>query len=131
VRIYLEKQRFTDIKTKNTRQHGIDLEAIAPDSQTRLYVEAKGEKSSKPKTARYKTGFDTGQKKDHLGKQLLWTCQMLARKFDYPVRIGIALPNDDKNSELIKEIEPVLKKLRITAFLAENDGKVIIKGTQL
>jgi len=131
VKVHLRRLGFTNIRIKNTHQRGIDIMATAPDDITELFVEAKGEISSKPGTSRYKKGFSTSQKKDHLGKQLLWACQMLTRKFDHPVRIGLALPNDKKNSELIQEIEPILKSLNVTVFLSEKDRHVVIKGSPL
>jgi hypothetical protein len=131
VKVHLQKLGFTDIQTKNTRQRGIDLQATASDGRTKLYVEAKGEKSSKPDTSRYEVGFNTSQKKDHLGKQLLWACRVLAKKSDHPVRIGIALPADKKNSELIEEIEPILKRLGIVAFLTAREGTILVRGKPL
>ena len=128
---FLQKRGFTDIKTKNTSQTGTDIEAIFPDGRTRLYGEAKGETSSKEGTPRYGIGFDTSQKEDHLGVALLWACQELSEKRDYPFRIGIALPDDEKDHELIEGIEPVLKKLEIVAFLVERDRSIILKGVPI
>jgi hypothetical protein len=116
---YLSKN-WRVIRSATTSQHGPDI--IARSDGRELWIEAKGQTSSKEGTKRYGKEFNRNQKEDHLGRALLKCCQYLSEKPE--LTVAIAVPNDTLNSDLINRIAPALQRLRITSFLVSENGTV-------
>ena len=114
---YLEINGFRILNSSDTYSHGDDI--VAEKEGKKLYIEAKGQTSSKPGTSRYGKEFNRNQKMDHVSKAVyssLKTENQLTRS-----QVGIALPADEVHIELIEAIIPSLKQIRILVFLvAEN-----------
>lgn len=91
-----------------------------------IWIEAKGQTSSKEGSRRYGKEFSRSQKEDHLGRALLKCCQYISERSD--LIVAVALPNDDVNSDLITRIGAVLQKLKIVSFLVGGDGSVEASG---
>jgi hypothetical protein len=123
---YLEvKKHFTIMSKVNaTQEHGVDLIAVSPGGRIKLYIEAKGQTSSDPRTKRYGKEFNENQKKVHLGKALLNTCQCLEKG----EMAGIALPDDKINCKLIDSIGDTINRLGIIVFLVNKNHSVAVKG---
>ncbi len=127
----LERRGYDVVSTKSTSQRGVDIEAIAQDGVTKILVEAKGETSSKPWSKRYRLGFNFNQKKDHIGKALLWVAQTRTPPETNRIRLGIAIPGDDEDRSIIDSIWPTLSELGVTVFLVGRDGRVEVRGQPL
>ena len=102
-------------------EHGIDIEALAPDGQ-RVSIEAKGETSSKAYSNRYGKAFTGSQTLDHVSKALYCAAR------DCPDRLaGIALPHNTAHLNCIEKILPALRTLQIEVFWVLADRSVEIQ----
>jgi len=109
------------VSTATTSEHGPDIVARSVVGRE-IWVEAKGRTSSKEGTNRFGKEFSRNQKEDHLGRALLKCCEYLSQRSD--MIVGIGLPNDDTDSDLIQGIKPTLQRLKIMTFLVNEDGTV-------
>ena len=90
-----------------------------------LYVEAKGQTSSKPHTKRYGLEFNRNQKMDHISKAIYSALKTKNRYIDS--QVAIALPADDIHIELLEAVLPSLKQLGIEVFSVTENGDVIVR----
>ena len=120
---YLEVNGFRILSSSDTYSHGYDI--VAEKDGKKLYIEAKGQTSSKPGTSRYGKEFNRNQKMDHVSKAIysaLKTKNQLPRS-----QVGIALPADEVHIELIEAILPSLKQIEVQVFLVADNGKVFLR----
>ncbi len=122
---YLETNgyRITS-KVGSVSEHGIDIVAMSQHDKVRLHVEAKGQTSSKSETKRFGKEFTRNQKRDHLGKALLKSCEWIQQN----VAAAIALPDDTVDRELIDSITTAIARLGIVVFLVDERGAVRTVG---
>jgi len=125
VSAYLAQRNWRVESTASTFEHGPDVIARS-DVGKEIWIEAKGQTSSKEGSRRYGKEFSRSQKEDHLGRALLKCCQYISERSD--LIVAVALPNDDVNSDLITRIGAVLQKLKIVSFLVGGDGSVEASG---
>ena len=114
----LEEQGWQITDTSYTDQRGYDI--VARRSGVVLAVEAKGGTTSKP-TPRHGLPFSSSQKHDHVAKAL-YTAARVFSTGDY--RAAIALPSDDRHSQLVEDILPALDALNVVLFLVDEDRTV-------
>lgn len=120
---YLKKKGFNIRSSSDTYSHGIDI--VAEKDGRMMYVEAKGQTSSKPHTKRYGLEFNRNQKMDHVSKAIY---SALKTKNQYSDSlVAIALPADEVHSELVTAVLPSLKQVGVQVFLVAQDGVVISK----
>lgn len=113
---HLHKDGWHIEHTSNTSERGHDI--LATKDGTRLAVEAKGGKSSKPNSSRYGKPFDSGQKRAHVAVAL-YKASVVFGNGRY--RPGIALPSDSRHRALIEAIGPALDALHVMVFLVDDD----------
>jgi hypothetical protein len=109
-----------------TSEHGDDIIADkkAP-TPCQLYVEAKGETSSRRGSKRFGKQFNGSQIRSHISQALFKAAQALSRKAaDKEIRAGIALPDNQGHRAVIKRIEPFLKQIEIAIFWVKENGEV-------
>lgn len=109
-------------------EHGDDIIATAPGKKHRLFVEAKGESSSKPGTSRFGKPFSPNQVKVHVGVALYRAAQMLDNQCDLPVRVAIALPANDDHRRVVARVRRALGVLGVEVFWVARDGTVSLEG---
>ena len=107
----LESHQFVIVSTCKANERGDDIVATAPDGQA-IYVEAKGETSSKASTSRYGKRFNGNQVTDHVAKALLRACRGVGNDQLW----AIALPSNDAHRSVVQRILPALTKLEIEVF---------------
>lgn len=117
---YLEKNGYTIESSSDTSEHGYDI--VASRSGKYLYVEAKGQTSSKDTSRRYKKEFTHSQKMDHIAKAIYKSMKTMNEKRNSEV--AIALPSDDVHKNLIDDVMPFLEKLGIKIFFVDKSGNV-------
>jgi hypothetical protein len=105
-------------------EHGVDIEGVAPDGKANVSIEAKGETSSKPATARFGKPFDSKQVFDHVSKAFYCAARDSSKRF----MAGVALPRNDAHVKCVQKILPALRKLGIEVFWALPDGNVEIEN---
>lgn len=94
------------------QQRGYDI--VATRSGKRLYVEAKGAKSSDNSPTKKRKFFDSGQIKDHFGKALV---KSLETRIKYPnALVAIAHPEDEDIRRTIGGTIDLLEKIGIIHF---------------
>lgn len=126
---YLERNDYVIRQSLTSAEHGHDIIAAKQGDPTwTLYVEAKGEGSSKATTARYGSSFNSGQVFDHVAKAVLKALRVASwDSTEPPSRAGIALP---ENAAHLKEVEMVSRALRnagVAVFWVGQDKRVHVE----
>jgi hypothetical protein len=125
---FLKEQNFVIEQQLSETQKGDDIIAVASDNSYRLYIEAKGETSSKEKSNKFGTPFDKKQVKNHVAVAFFRAVQMMKRRETLPVYVGIALPKNINHECMISHIEHALKVLNIEVFWVNSDKEIEIAG---
>src|ERR1039458_1630069 len=120
---FLKKNRFRVTRFLSETEHGIDIQALAPDGKTKVSIEAKGETSSMSHTNRYGRVFSSSQVMDHVAKAVYCA----ARDVSAGLLAGVALPKNQRHVDCVQKILRALKKLRIEVFWVLPHKKVEIE----
>lgn len=120
---FLKSQRFQITQALSEIEQGVDIEGVTPDGATEFSVEAKGETSSKPSTARFGKPFDSKQVFDHVSKAFYCA----ARDNSKGLLAGIALPCNEAHVTRVEKIAPALRRLGIEIFWVLPDGSVKVE----
>ena len=112
---HLEKSGYKIIQSHRTNEKGIDL--IVENESEVLYIEAKGETSSKSYTSRYGKPFNNNQIKSHVSRAILASMQVLTTEHSKKkTKTAIALPDTIGHRKLVNSIMEGLNKLGIKVF---------------
>ena len=125
---FFKEQKFLIEQQLSETQKGDDIIAVAPDNSYRLYIEAKGETSSKENSNKFGNSFDKKQVKNHVAVAFFRAAQMMKRRETLPIYVGIALPKNFNHECMIAQIEHALKILNIEVFWVNSDKKIEIAG---
>ena len=107
---FLKKEGYKIIQSLTTTQIGVDI--IAEKNNKILYIEAKGQTSSKENSSRYGKPFNLNQIKSHISGALLASMRIISTDIENKdVIAGIALPDTPNQQKIIKQILPALKEL--------------------
>jgi len=118
---YLKKKGYKIIQSLQTGDKGIDI--IAQNNTHVLYVEAKGETSSKSYTKRYGKLFSNNQIKSHVSKALLASMVLIDSKpLTTKSKVAIAFPDTEGHRNLVDKILISLKSLDIKVFWVSQDN---------
>jgi hypothetical protein len=120
---FLKSQQFHISQSLSETEKGIDIEGVAPDGESKFSIEAKGETSSKSRTARFGKPFDSKQVFDHVSKAFYCA----ARDNSEGLMAGIAFPHNAAHVKCVEKILPALRKLGIEVFWALPDGNVEVE----
>ena len=135
----LYEQDVVEVVCKILDQHGYKLDKVCTISERgfdiiasqtsprriRLYVEVKGETSSRVNSKRYGKPFNIGQVRIHVAVALYKSAEALSLpKEDFEVRAAIALPNNQKHRDIIERIAPALYQWDIGIFWVDGNGRV-------
>jgi len=112
---YLKAEGYEIIQSLTTSEKGFDI--VAKINGVTLYIEAKGETSSKENTKRYGQPFSKNQVKTHVAVAILASMKVLSKVDHKPKEVAIALPNNENHRDLIESIKPTIKKAGIKVFL--------------
>ncbi len=116
---HLEHNEYTIIEKCDTYQKGYDI--IAEKNGIKLFIEAKGQTSSKHSNREGKE-FTHAQKKNHVAMAVYKTMQTLEKNKD--CKVGIAFPGDGAHRRIIERIKPSLNKLKINVYFVNDNKKV-------
>lgn len=120
---FLKNHRYRVTQKLSETQAGDDIVAFSPNGK-KIMIEAKGETSSKPHTARFGKPFSPNQAHDHVSKAFFRAAFYAAQK----ISAGIALPKNDTHIACVDKIQPILGKLKIEVFWVLPNHKVEIAG---
>jgi hypothetical protein len=115
---HLRAHGYVIIQTRITTQPGVDI--IARRAGLDLHVEAKGETSSRPTSARFGNAFDPNQAVDHVGKAVLKALQALSGG----KRAAIALPGNDAHRRVVMRVQPALAAAGVGVFWVNHSRQV-------
>lgn len=118
VRRQLVKTGYEVGHVLTTTQRGHDIIARKKaDPGWELYIEAKGEGSSRVGSARYGASFSSGQVFDHVAKAVLKALRVASWEEELgEKRSAIALPANDMHVREIEMVAPALKRAGIAVF---------------
>ena len=122
----LQARGYQIIQKLRTNEQGDDIIAVKQAAPVReLYVEAKGETSSRKGSRRYGKPFQGAQIRIHVGQAFYKAAAVLSTKGEgVEVRAGIALPNTKGHHSIVDKIAPVLNQLGIAVFWVQEGGEV-------
>jgi Holliday junction resolvase-like predicted endonuclease len=115
----LNKTGYNNIETVDTFQKGYDI--IAEKNGIKLFIEAKGQTSSKHSNREGKE-FTHAQKKNHVAMAVYKTMQTIEN--NKGCKVGIAFPGDIAHRKIIERIRPSLDKLKINVYFVNDNKKV-------
>jgi len=121
---YLKKNNFEIIQQLNENQKGDDIIAINNKKQ-KIYIEAKGETSSKEGSNRFGKEFNASQKKVHVSQALYRAIKM---KEENNSLSGIAFPETKGHISLIEPIKKTLQDIGIEVFWVNNNGTIRVEN---
>ena len=110
---YLKSIGYEVLQCLNTNEKGIDI--IAEKDGKKIYIEAKGETSSKENTNRSGKPFNKNQAGHHIAVAILASMKIMS-KFDKKSQIAIALPDNKIHRDEINLIVPALKRASIEIY---------------
>jgi hypothetical protein len=112
---FLIEKDYEIVQSLTTNQQGIDV--IAKTNFETLYIEAKGETSSKQSSNRFGKPFNGNQIKSHISVALLATMKVISNNpSGNMTKVGIALPDTIGQRKIINQILPALKMLDIRIY---------------
>ena len=114
----LERQGAAVLSMCTTGERGVDIVARLSDGRL-LHVEAKGQTSSKPETARFGKPFNASQWYDHVAKATYMMMAALAERSADAV--ALAFPSCPLAERYVGKIEPVLTNLGICVIWVDAD----------
>jgi Holliday junction resolvase-like predicted endonuclease len=121
---FLEAAGYKILTRASTSERGIDIVARLPESSGRLLIEAKGETSSKSRTAGFGRPFDSAQVKVHVAEAFYAAACLHATHHSSGDSAGIALPDTPRHHELLNRIRPVIDSLGIAVYFVQRDRSV-------
>ena len=128
---YLQLYGYHIDQKLRPNQQGDDIIASKSGNQKRaLFIEAKGETSSRNTSNRYGKPFSSSQVRVHVAEALFKTIEVLSRnQVGDEVKAGMAFPETQKHRSMIEKIKPILHELGIAIFWVGKDMKVQVEST--
>jgi hypothetical protein len=131
VATWLRERGFEIHQALAESERGDDIVATAPGGSYRLFIEAKGESSSKASSKRFGKPFTNNQVKTHVAVAFYRAAQMLQNTCELPLRVALAFPDNADHRRVVSRIGKTLGKLEIEVFWVSNDGTVSVEGLTL
>lgn len=125
---FLNSQGYKILQNLTENQRGDDIIAVSLDESEKIFIEAKGETSSKKSSARFGKAFSRGQVRDHVANAFYKAAQKLQNNGRQSVRSGIALPKKQDHIDMVKEIRLALATLQIEVFWVHSKELVEVAG---
>lgn len=125
---FLSSQGYEIVQRLTESQRGDDIIAVSSDGREKIFIEAKGETSSKKGSARFGKSFSRAQVRDHVANAFYKAAQKLHNNEEQSVRSGIALPKKQDHLDMVKGIKLALANLQIEVFWVNSKGLVEVAG---
>lgn len=123
---YLEKRSFEIEQALSSMHAGVDIIAANQDSEAaKLYVEAKGETSSKESRSMLGKPYNSAQTKDLVADALYRAAQMLADdELAEKRRVAVAFPDTELHRKFSEPIQESLYDLDVGIFWVDREMNV-------
>ena len=127
----LESEGYEIRQRLQITQKGDDIIAVKKIGLTReLRIEAKGETSSRTGSKRYGKPYGSVDTRINVAEALYKIAEILSRKYEgIEIRVGVALPDNQKYRSAIEKVEPILNQWGIAIFWVEKDQTVKVEST--
>lgn len=120
---YLEKEeKYKIIHKLTTQQKGVDI--IAEKNGVTLYIEAKGETSSKESSHRYGKPFTKNQVGTHVSVAVLTSLKILSKDNKTSRKVAMAFPDNKNHRDIIELIAPALRRTGIVTYLVKENSVI-------
>jgi len=113
---HLRNQGYVIDSYCKTTEKGIDIVAHHPDTRSNVFVEAKGETSSREGSERAGKGFSSNQIFNRVSKGV-FTCLQL-RSRDENAKVILALPDNPRFREYVATVSRQLESVRVDVWYA-------------
>ncbi len=123
---FLENHSF-DVEQALTSMHpGVDIIAARVDSdETKIYVDVKGETSSKESSSTLGKAFNSAQTKDHVADALYKAAKMLGDvELAEDRRVAVAFPKTELHRKFEGPIDHAFQDLGVGVFWVDREMKV-------
>ena len=125
---FLSSQEYEIIQKLTESQRGDDIIAVSLDGNEKIFIEAKGETSSKKGSTRFGKPFSRTQVRNHVANAFYKAARSLNNNEGQSMRSGIALPKKQDHIDLVKKITKALAILQIEVFWVNSNGLVEVAG---
>lgn len=120
---YLKSNGYEIVQALDTVSRGPDIIADNIKTKHRLFVEVKGETSSKEHTNRYGKPFDGKQIRNHIARAVFTAMQVLTSKpAGDKTKAAIALPLTAGHQKELETVRNAIKRLDIKVFFVDSNG---------
>ncbi len=125
---FLEGKGYKILQQLKESEKGDDIIAVSADGRERVFIEAKGETSSRKTSAIYGKPFSRGQVRVHVAEAFYRAAQKLENDGVNSISAGIALPDNQDHTEMVGRIKRALEILHIEVFWVSSEGLVEVEG---
>lgn len=114
---HLKANGYDIVQSLDTNSKGVDIIADNIKTKQRLFVEAKGETSSKEHTNRFGKPFEGKQIRNHIARAVLAAMKIISAKpAGNKTRAAIAFPSTDGHRKELETVKVAVKRLDIKIF---------------
>jgi hypothetical protein len=128
---YLKRNGYVIRQSLTVVERGHDIIASKKSQrQWDLYIEAKGQGSSKSSTARYGSAFSSSQVFTHVAKAVLKALRITSKEGrESQARAGIALPRTLAHQKEIDLVSPALRQAGVAVFWVDDKKRVHVDSS--
>lgn len=114
---HLTKNNYNIIQSLDTNSKGVDIIADEAGSNDRLYIEVKGETSSRLHSRRFGKAFDGKQIRTHISSAVFAAMKIISSKpSGNKTNAAIAFPASEGHRQEFEKIRIAVKQLGIKVF---------------
>ena len=117
----LMSYNYSILQKLGTNETGEDI--IAEKDGLKIYIEAKGETSSKNSTNRYGKPFSSSQVFTHVSKALFKAVSLITKESEAELKSGMAFPKTNIHISNVNKIKYAIEKLGIIVFMVDDNKK--------
>ena len=122
---HLIANNYKIIQSLDTNSKGIDIIADNIKNNDRLFIEAKGETSSKEHTNRFGQAFDSKQIRNHISRAVFAAMKIITLKpAGSKTKAAIALPATEGHKKEFENIRGAVEKLNIKIFWVDTENVI-------
>lgn len=110
----------------STNEPGIDVTGVHEQTRRKIYIEAKGNTSSKVHTNQYGKPFTSNQAKSHVSVAFYWAARMYETAMQDNADVALAFPDNATHRKLVGLIKRALQSLGIAVYFVADDSSVTV-----
>lgn len=119
---YYSNLGYSNTKKNYTNQKGI-IDLVFQKDKNTVFVEAKGETSSKPNSSNFGNPFSSSQVRNHIANSIYQIFTVLKYKTEHTFFI-LAFPDNADHRNYLEPIKHVLKEININVLLIDKNKQI-------